>query len=155
MSFTFLTCPACGEQVKSYRNPLPAVDIIIETADGIVLIERKNDPKGWALPGGFVDYGETLEQAAVREAKEETSLSVTSLRLLGCYSDPQRDPRRHIISTVFVAQGDGTPQAGDDAASLDIFPLSSLPEPLCFDHRRILEDYERQKKAGDLSAPCC
>lgn len=154
MSFKFLTCPACGEQVKAYRNPVPAVDIIIETAGGIVLIERKNEPKGWALPGGFVDYGETLEQAAVREAKEETSLSVTGLRLLGCYSDPERDPRRHIISTVFVAQGEGTPQAGDDAASLEIFPLSALPGPLCFDHRKILEDYEHQKKTGYKSAPC-
>jgi 8-oxo-dGTP diphosphatase len=154
MSFTFLTCPSCGEQIKSYRNPLPAVDIIIETAGGIVLIERKNEPYGWALPGGFVDYGETLEQAAAREAQEETSLSVTGLRLLGCYSDPERDPRRHIISTVFVAQGDGTPHAGDDAASLEIFPLSALPEPLCFDHRKILADYERQIKTGDKSAPC-
>jgi 8-oxo-dGTP diphosphatase len=151
MSFKFLSCPACGEQVKSYCNPLPAVDIVIETAGGIVLIERKNEPKGWAIPGGFVDYGETLEQAAVREAKEETSLSVTCLRLLGCYSDPERDPRRHIISTVFVAQGEGTPHAGDDATSLEIFPLSALPEPLCFDHRKILEDYQRQKYTGDKS----
>ena len=132
---------------------MPAVDIVIETAGGIVLIKRKNEPLGWALPGGFVDYGETLEQAAAREAKEETSLTVTGLRLLGCYSDPQRDPRRHIISTVFVATGEGEPHAGDDAAGLEIFPLSALPAPLCFDHRKILEDYERQKKTGVTSRP--
>ena len=100
MAYGHLTCPACGNIVKAYLNPVPAVDIIVEVAGGIVLIERKNEPLGWALPGGFVDYGETLEQAAVREAGEETSLSVFDLRLLGCYSDPQRDPRRHTISTL-------------------------------------------------------
>lgn len=148
MPFAYLACPACGEKVKSYLNPFPAVDIIIEVAGGIVLIERKNAPFGWALPGGFVDYGEALEQAAVREAREETSLSIVNLRLLGCYSDPQRDPRQHVISTVYVARGEGTPRADDDAASLAVFPLSSLPEPLCFDHRKILEDYGRLKNMG-------
>ena len=150
MSFECLTCPECGRKVKSYLNPFPTVDIIIEVADGIVLIERKNEPLGWALPGGFVDYGETLEHAAIREAREETSLSVVNLRLLGCYSDPQRDPRHHAISTVYAATGEGTPHAGDDAAGLGIFPLASLPEPLCFDHQKILEDYARHKHAGSI-----
>lgn len=148
MAYEFLSCPSCGKPVKVYRNPLPTVDIIIETGEGIVLIERKNEPFGWALPGGFVDYGETLEEAAIREAREETSLAVSGLRLLGCYSDPRRDKRHHTISTVFVASGSGTPEAADDAASLRVFPLQALPEPLCFDHRKILDDYIARKKAG-------
>lgn len=143
--FDSLVCPRCGEKVKAYRNPFPTVDIIIETGEGIVLIERKNEPKGWALPGGFVDYGETLEAAAVREALEETSLQVTGLRLLGCYSDPARDPRQHNISTAFIAQAEGNPVAADDAANLAVFPLSSLPDQLCFDHRQILDDYLKTK----------
>ena len=150
MSSEFLACPACGHNVKSYLNPVPTVDIIIEVAGGIVLIERRNEPLGWALPGGFVDYGETLEHAAMREAQEETALSVVNLRLLGCYSDPQRDPRHHAISTVYVAAGEGTPHAGDDAAGLGIFPLTSLPGPLCFDHHKILDDYARRKRAGSI-----
>src|SRR5512144_635044 len=145
MPYDYLACPRCGEQVKAYRNPVPTVDIIIEIDGGILLIERKNEPHGWALPGGFVDYGETLERAAAREAKEETSLLIAHVRLLGCYSDPARDPRHHTISTVYVATGEGTPRAGDDAAGLGIFPLMALPEPLCFDHRKILEDYARLK----------
>jgi 8-oxo-dGTP diphosphatase len=150
MPFDYLSCPRCGEKVKSYRNPFPTVDIIIECADGIVLIERKNEPFGWALPGGFVDYGETLENAAVREAREETSLKVSDLRLLGCYSDPARDPRAHIISTVYVARGEGSPEAADDAANVAVFPLTALPPLLCFDHRRILDDYIRQKNNGSI-----
>jgi 8-oxo-dGTP diphosphatase len=141
MPFDALTCPSCGARVKQYRNPFPTVDIIIEINGGIVLIERKNPPYGWALPGGFVDYGESLEDAARREAREETSLETENLRLLGCYSDPSRDARMHTISTVFVAKGSGTPQAADDAAALDIFKIDNLPSPLCFDHNRILADY--------------
>jgi len=141
MPFDYLGCPRCGEKVKSYRNPVPTVDIIIEINGGIVLIERKNEPLGWALPGGFVDYGETLEDAAIREAKEETSLDISNLRLVGCYSDPARDPRQHAISTVYAATGAGEPRAADDAANLAIFSLSTLPEKLCFDHGKILADY--------------
>lgn len=141
MSFTTLTCPSCGSRVKEYRNPFPTVDIIIEMDSGIILIERKNAPLGWALPGGFVDYGESLESAAVREAREETSLEISNLRLLGCYSDPARDERMHTISTVYIAQGHGTPCAADDAVNLAVFRLGSLPERLCFDHSRILADY--------------
>lgn len=141
MSFTTLTCPSCGSQVKQYRNPFPTVDIIIELDSGIVLIERRNEPLGWALPGGFVDYGESLESAAVREAREETSLEISNLRLMGCYSDPARDDRMHTISTVFIATAQGIPRAADDALNLAIFRLDSLPERLCFDHTRILADY--------------
>jgi 8-oxo-dGTP diphosphatase len=148
MSFEALTCPACGVQVKSYRNPFPTVDIIIEIQDGIVLIHRKNPPYGWALPGGFVDYGESLEAAAVREAREETSLEVSNLRLLGCYSDPGRDKRMHTISTVYMADGCGLPRAADDAADVGIFQLESLPEPLCFDHAAILADYAARRRAA-------
>ncbi len=148
MPYDYLACPRCGAQVKSYRNPVPTVDIIIEIDGGIVLIERKHEPLGWALPGGFVDYGETLEAAAIREAKEETSLDVHNLRLLGCYSDPRRDPRLHTITTAFAATASGTPKAADDAANLAIFPLTSLPESLCFDHGKILTDYVRRKDSN-------
>lgn len=145
MPFNALTCPACGTEVREYRNPFPTVDIIIEVHNGIILIERKNPPYGWALPGGFVDYGESLEDAAVREAREETSLEIQNLQLLGCYSDPERDSRMHTISTVFVGTGIGHPQASDDAVSLASFEPDSLPEQLCFDHARILKDYRKWK----------
>lgn len=141
MSFSTLTCPSCGSEVKRYLNPFPTVDVIIELEGGIVLIERRNEPFGWALPGGFVDYGESLESAAVREAREETSLEISDLRLLGCYSDPARDARMHTISTVYIAAGRGIPRAADDALNLAVFRLDSLPERLCFDHGRILADY--------------
>jgi 8-oxo-dGTP diphosphatase len=150
MPFDYLACPSCGQKVKDYRNPLPTVDVIIELPEGIVLIERKNEPFGWAIPGGFVDYGETVESAAERETMEETGLTVSGLRLLGVYSDPTRDKRSHNISTVFVAKGAGTPQAGDDAAGLKVFPLDSLPEPLCFDHGKILADYRKRKEDGSI-----
>jgi 8-oxo-dGTP diphosphatase len=146
MNYDSLTCPSCGAVVKKYRNPFPTVDIVIEVQGGIVLIERRNPPYGWALPGGFVDYGESLEAAAVREAREETSLDVSNLRLLGCYSDPGRDNRMHTISTVYVADGSGLPQAADDAVNLEVFPLENLPDQLCFDHATILKDYEVFKK---------
>ncbi len=135
-------CPQCGHVTQRHRNPVPTVDIIIECRDqGLILIERANPPSGWALPGGFVDYGESLETAAVREAREETGLSITLLGQFHTYSDPQRDPRQHTITTVYVAVGDGVPQAGDDARTLAIFAPSQLPETLAFDHKRILADY--------------
>ena len=132
--------------METYRNPVPTVDIIIEINGGIILIERKKPPYGWAIPGGFVDYGESLEDAAVREAEEETSLKVKSLIQLHTYSDPDRDPRKHTISTVFIAKGEGKPKARDDAKNLDIFTENNLPEPLAFDHRKILKDYFNWKK---------
>ncbi|SNB46176.1 NUDIX hydrolase [Geobacter sp. DSM 9736] len=150
MAYEFLSCPTCGAKLKEYRNPLPTVDIIIEVDEGIVLIERKNSPLGWALPGGFVDYGEPLEKAAIREALEETSLRICNLRLLGCYSDPARDVRHHTISVVYVASGHGIPCAADDAANLQVFPLDSIPAKLCFDHRLILDDYLRRRSEGML-----
>ena len=139
-----LLCPNCGKVVEKYRNPFPTVDIIIETGKqkgGIVLIKRKNPPFGWALPGGFVDYGESLESAAKREAEEETSMKVELLYQLGAYSDPSRDPRYHTISVVFVGRATGMPEAADDAVDVGIFDRLSLPDPLAFDHKEILRDY--------------
>ena len=128
-----------------YRNPFPTVDIIIETitADkkGIVLIKRKNPPYGWAIPGGFVDYGESLEKAAVREAEEETSLKVCLIRQFHTYSDPARDPRHHTVTTVYIASAAGSPEGQDDAAEARIFGKDEIPEEMAFDHRSILEDY--------------
>ena len=139
---TQLTCPHCGNVVEKYRNPFPTVDIIIEMEKGgIVLIKRKNPPFGWALPGGFVDYGESLETAAVREALEETCLRVELLYQLGAYSDPERDPRHHTISVVFVAKASGKPRAADDAADVGIYDRNSVPHNLAFDHPKILRDY--------------
>lgn len=128
------------------ETPALTVDIIIEL-DGsqpegeIVLVQRKYPPPGWAIPGGFVDYGETVEHAAVREAKEETDLEVKLKRLLGVYSDPGRDPRGHTVSIVYVATGKGVPKAKDDALALGRFRQDSLPESLAFDHEMILQDY--------------
>lgn len=133
-------------------TPLLTVDIIIEMADQpgrpIILIERRNPPLGWALPGGFVDVGETLEQAALREAKEETCVVVTLKTLLGCYSDPQRDARGHTVSAVYIAEASGTPRAADDAAHLQLFKPDQLPETLCFDHALILADYQEYLRSG-------
>ena len=139
-------CPHCGKPTSLYRNPVPTVDIIINLNGGVVLIERRNPPFGWALPGGFVDYGETLENAARREAKEETGLEVHNLMQFRAYSDPARDPRQHTISMVFSAEATGVPIAGDDAKNVRIFPLHELPTPLCFDHAAILSDYLAGKK---------
>ncbi len=134
----------------AYRNPIPTVDIIIELIDRpnrpIILIERRNEPFGWALPGGFVDYGESLETAALREALEETSLQVQLVEQFYAYSDPQRDPRQHTLSLVFIATATGEPQAQDDAKSLKIFSLETIPPQLCFDHDRILQDYRNYRR---------
>jgi ADP-ribose pyrophosphatase YjhB (NUDIX family) len=135
-------CPHCGTETEDYLNPLPTVDIIIELDDrGIILIKRKNYPFGWAIPGGFVDYGETLEDAAIREAKEETGLDIKLVQQYHTYSKPDRDPRHHAISTVFIANASGTPSAADDAANIGIFSSDNLPSPLVFDHAKILADY--------------
>jgi len=126
---------------RSLKTPFLTVDLIIELNEGIVLIKRKNPPEGWALPGGFVDYGETIESAALREAKEETGLDVELVRQFHSYSDPQRDPRHHTVTTVFVAKAKGTAVAGDDAKEAEIFRRDNLPEQIAFDHRDILNDY--------------
>ena len=136
--------------MKKYKHPIPTVDIIIEIKkkngqEGIILIRRKNPPHGWALPGGFVDYGESLEEAAIREAKEETSLDVRLRRQLRTYSDPNRDPRKHTISTVFVATAQGEPKAQDDAQGIKIFTEEEINFSLAFDHRQILADYFKQE----------
>lgn len=133
-------------------TPAIAVDIIIELADRpcrpIVLIERRYPPPGWALPGGFVDVGEALEQAARREAAEETCLEVRLKALLGCYSHPERDPRGHTISAVYVGEATGMPRAADDAANVAVFAPDALPAGLAFDHRQILTDYLHYLASG-------
>ena len=135
--------------MPEYRNPKPTVDIIIELpGDRIVLIQRKNPPLGWALPGGFVDEGESLEHAAVREAKEETTLDVTLTEQFFTYSDPKRDPRQHNISTVFIARATGEPVGADDAKEARTFPFDQPPSPLCFDHAEILRDYLAYRRTG-------
>jgi len=138
-------------------TPLLTTDIIIELADRpgrpIVLIERRNPPPGWAIPGGFVDVGESVEQAALREAREETALQVTLTTLLGVYSDPLRDARGHTASVVYVAVARGTPRAQDDAAAAVVFNPEDLPANLAFDHRRILTDYLAYRQTGKLPLP--
>jgi ADP-ribose pyrophosphatase YjhB (NUDIX family) len=142
MSKKTIQCPNCKKEIEVFRNPIPTVDIIIEIeSKGIILIKRKNPPYGWAIPGGFVDYGEPLEVAAVREAKEETSLDVKLIKQFHTYSDPKRDPRHHSISTVYIARGKGKPKAKDDAVEIGVFNESNLPDEIAFDHRSILRDY--------------
>jgi ADP-ribose pyrophosphatase YjhB (NUDIX family) len=139
-----MKCPRCEHRFQP-RNPVPTVDIIIEVGEQIVLIERKNPPYGWALPGGFVDYGESFETAAAREAREETGLIVKNLRQFRTYSDPDRDSRMHTASTVFIGTAHGEPVAGDDAGNSALFTRDNLPE-LAFDHAQILEDYYAGRK---------
>jgi ADP-ribose pyrophosphatase YjhB (NUDIX family) len=141
-----IICPYCKNEIEVYQNPIPTVDIIIEIeSQDIVLINRKNPPHGWAIPGGFVDYGESLEKAAVREAKEETNLDVELIRQFYTYSDPTRDPRHHTITTVYIAKGKGLLEARDDASEIGTFTQFSLPAQIAFDHRKILEDYFRSR----------
>ena len=136
----------------AYRNPAPTVDIIIELIDRphrpIILIERHYQPLGWAIPGGFVDYGEPIEVAAQREAWEETSLKIELIEQFFVYSDPQRDARQHTISIVFLATATGEPVAGDDAKNVGIFEPWRVPSNLCFDHDRILRDYWQYRHYG-------
>ncbi len=149
-------CPGCGTLVETFKNPAPTADVIVEMpGGGIVLIARRNPPIGWALPGGFVDDGESLEACAVREAREEISLDVELILQLGTYSDPARDSRRHTISTVYVAQPktSDAPRAADDAARAGVFFRDALPSPLVFDHARILEDYFRWKALHTAENP--
>jgi len=139
------------------KTPALTTDIIIELIDRpdvpVVLIRRKNPPLGWALPGGFVDVGESVERAAIREAKEETALTVTLKQMLGCYSDPKRDPRGHTVSVVYIAEASGEPQAQDDAIGVAVFNPEALPSPLAFDHARILQDYLIWRQQGRLPGP--
>lgn len=151
-----MACPHCGRPVARHRNPVPTVDVVVFDAGlGIVLVKRANPPEGWALPGGFVDYGETVEAAAVREVREETGLDVALTGLLGVYSDPERDPRRHTLSVVFTGQTKdvGKLRAGDDAARAQFFPLALLPESLAFDHGRIVDDFRRRLRRPFVPVP--
>lgn len=139
-------CPHCGQPVEYYRNPVPTVDALIHLPGrGVVFVKRRNEPFGWALPGGFIDYGEPAEKAAIREAKEETGLTVELTGLLGVYSDPARDPRQHTMSVVYLAQAldPEALAAGDDAKDVGVFPVGEWPRPLCFDHERIVNDFAR------------
>lgn len=139
-------------ETVTYRNPAPTVDIIIELVDRpqrpIVLVERKYEPLGLAIPGGFVDYGESVETAAQREALEETCLNVELIEQFCLYSDPTRDRRKHTISMVFIATATGEPQAADDAKAVKIIQPWETPETLCFDHGKILQDYWRYRHHG-------
>ena len=138
--------------MTNYRNPTPTTDIIIELIDRpfrpIILVERENPPFGWAIPGGFMDYGESVENCAMREAKEEVSLEVDLVEQFYVYSDPQRDKRKHTISIVYIATAKGEPKAADDAKNVGIFHLWEIPDNLCFDHNIILRDYFRYRHYG-------
>lgn len=137
-----------------HRGPSPTVDVVIALpGDRVVLVRRKNPPPGWALPGGFVDEGETLEAAAVREAREETGLDVTLTELLYAYSDPRRDPRRHTVSAVFLGRAGGDPVGADDAAEARGFSWTALPSPIAFDHAEILRDARRLLLTGARRRP--
>ncbi len=145
-----------GKDSGVYKNPKPTVDILIEM-DGrpgeLVFIERGNEPKGFALPGGFVDEGEWAIDAAVREAKEETELDVEITELFHVYSDPSRDRRMHTMSTVFIGRASGTPLGGDDAKRAIISKPDALPSPLVFDHATIVADYLAYKQRGVRPPP--
>ena len=133
---------------KLQKGPFITIDAIIEINEGIVVIERSNPPFGFALPGGFVDYGESLEEAVKREAKEETGLDLTELKQFHTYSEPNRDPRFHTIGTVFIAKAKGKPKAGDDAKSLKVVKLSEIEKlDFAFDHKKIIQDYLKYKSA--------
>lgn len=135
--------------MSEHKNPVPTVDCIIEQPGGrVVLIRRRNPPHGWALPGGFVDEGERLDEACAREVREETGLDVQLVEQFFTYSDPRRDVRLHTISTVYIGQASGEPRGSDDAAEARAFPLDRLPEPLCFDHATILADYLSYRRTG-------
>lgn len=141
--------------MKKPVTPLLAADALIELVNvpgrPIVLIERLNEPHGWAIPGGFVDVGECVEAAAVREAKEETCLDVELVTMLGLYSNPERDPRGHTVTAIYVARSSGTPKAADDAKSVGVFSLDELPSPLAFDHQLVLQDYRHFRETGDVA----
>lgn len=144
-----IKCSKCGYTWEDWNNPIPTVDALIEIFDnnifqGIVLIDRINFPFGWAIPGGFMEYGETAETTCVREAKEETGLDVAITGLLGFYSDPGRDPRHHTVTAVYVCRASGKPVAGDDAGKAQIFMPDIIPENMAFDHAKVIEDYMRK-----------
>ena len=137
-------CPHCGEPYSCYLNPTPTADVIIYDQNlGVVIISRVNEPRGYALPGGFIDYGEMAEEAAKREMLEETGLDVDLIGLLGVYSHPKRDPRQHTLTTVFVGKAKDVTKlkAGDDAKGAAFYKLDQLPSPIVFDHAKVLADF--------------
>jgi ADP-ribose pyrophosphatase YjhB (NUDIX family) len=146
-----IRCPHCGNEVERRRNPFPTVDLILMDAGrtGVFLIERGNPPPGWALPGGFVEWGESLEEAARREGEEETSLRVEIEGQFRAYGDPDRDPRFHTITVVYTAVGTGVARGADDARSVRFFRWKELPEKMAFDHRRILEEFLRRTRGSE------
>lgn len=149
-----LFCPACGHRLGRPPYPPPTVDAILEVEPGkILLVRRRYEPLGWALPGGFVEIGETVEEACAREVLEETGLVITDHLQMHAYSDPARDPRGQTISIVFVAHPVGEPRAGDDAADVRVYSLDALPEPICFDHARILADFRVARWGIGPTAP--
>ncbi|MBU0508592.1 NUDIX hydrolase [bacterium] len=147
------SCPRCGTVVETYRNPFPTTDVVLIREGRVLLIRRGAPPEGWALPGGFIDYGESAEAAARRELSEETGLRATALSLLGVYSEPGRDPRFHTLSVVYLGEADGELRAGDDVTDARWFPLASLPADVAFDHRQIVADAAArlgmERPAGD------
>ncbi len=139
---------------KTPRNPFPTVDVVVERGDGrILLVRRSNPPIGWALPGGFIDYGESAEAAARREVEEECGVGVLLTDLLGVYSRPDRDPRHHTLTVVYVGRSRDPVRPGDDAADVQEFSLDSLPEDLVFDHAQIVRDYAHLKETGTRPRP--
>lgn len=150
------TCPHCKEDISKYDNPSPTADCIIyDEVKGVVLIERKNIPLGLALPGGFIDTGESVEDAAIREMKEETGLDVELLGILGVYSDPKRDPRFHTLTVTFVAKAldINILQAGDDASNANFYLLEDIPS-LCFDHNIAIDQFKQYLKGTRTLLPC-
>lgn len=149
---THLQCPHCGKAIRTYRNPFPTVDVIVRYEGGIVLIERINPPYGWAIPGGFMEYGETAENGAFREIKEETGLDLENMKLFTVRSDPERDARFHTVTIVYTADGVGELRAGDDAKLARVFSLDELPQVIAFDHREVLLEYKAALESN-LEAP--
>ena len=135
-----IQCPHCGGAIETFRNPYPTADILFHHPGEVLLIRRKNPPAGWALPGGFIDYGESAEDAAEREAQEETGLTARNLQQFHVYSKPGRDPRFHTLTVVFIAEPEGDLRAGDDASEAKWFRLNNLPTPIAFDHAEIIAD---------------